>query len=404
MHRGYVSTNGKTPTRAAPPRPRVLILMARTGGGHVSLAEALRDRLHPAMDVTIADPIAAVVRWHYRVVSRHARWVWSLEYNLTDRPALAMLTHRTNTLLSRSRLNHLLDAVRPDMIISTYPFLTWEVAQIVRERGEQTPLILLFADPESVHQAWLSARQAWAFAPTREVQQQAAQAGFEASRLYLSGWPVRAQFWHAADYSRAAVCAELGLHPEHLTIFVQGGGEGAAGFADTLNSIQAASRDAGRPLQIILAAGTNTALIQRYTGVAGLRVLPFTPEIARYMAAADLVMGKAGPNTLFESVSLGKPFLATTYIPGQEAGNLAFIERYRLGGVALTHAAQYQQVRALLDSPRRLAGLQVTVANYRRWNELHAGRIPALTQEIYQCLPTRLKGVAHPSSSFTDGA
>jgi predicted Ser/Thr protein kinase len=34
---------------------KILILMSRTGGGHVSLAEALRDRLQPADAVRIED-------------------------------------------------------------------------------------------------------------------------------------------------------------------------------------------------------------------------------------------------------------------------------------------------------------------------------------------------------------
>lgn len=46
-------------------------------------------------------------------------------------------------------------------------------------------------------------------------------------------------------------------------------------------------------------------------------------------------MGKVGPNVLFESVVLDKPFLGTTHMPGQEEGNFAFLERYGPGQVAV---------------------------------------------------------------------
>ncbi len=391
-------TNGRKPLTVQTAPQRVLILMARTGGGHVSLAEALRDRLRASPDITLDAPIPALVNWHYRLVSRHARWLWSLEYRLTDGQRRAALVHRLNTLLSARRLHQLLDQTRPDLILTTYPFLTSEVQQLIRQRGEPTPLILLFADPEQVHQTWLSARDAWGFAPTREIYQQAQAAGFAPERLFLSGWPVREQFWDAARYDRAAVGAELELDPQQMTVLVQGGGEGAAGFARTVETLLAASAEAGIPLQIILATGTNTALLERFRGVAGVRALPFTPHIGRYMAASDLVLGKAGPNTLMESVSLGVPFIATTYIPGQEERNLAFIVRYRLGDVALTARDQYHLLLALLREPRRLAGLRATVASYREWNNRYAARIPAYAQEVYQCLPSASKDAVRPLS------
>ena len=78
-------------------------------------------------------------------------------------------------------------------------------------------------------------------------------------------------------------------------------------------------------LQIILATGTNQALYTRFQEVKNLHPLPFTREIAQYMAATDIVVGKAGPNMLFESIALAKPFIATSYIPGQEEGNLELI-------------------------------------------------------------------------------
>ncbi len=87
------------------------------------------------------------------------------------------------------------------------------------------------------------------------------------------------------------------------------------------------------------------------------------------MAASDVVMGKAGPNVLFESVVLGKPFIATTHFPGQERGNLAFIERYGLGYVALEYAQQLAVIQALSKAePQASDTLQRKKSEYRDWN------------------------------------
>ena len=66
--------------------PKVLILSSKTGGGHVSLAEALRDQLAHDFAVEIVDPQPRVVHWHYRLVSRHALWLWAAEFKRRDRP------------------------------------------------------------------------------------------------------------------------------------------------------------------------------------------------------------------------------------------------------------------------------------------------------------------------------
>jgi UDP-N-acetylglucosamine:LPS N-acetylglucosamine transferase len=96
------------------------------------------------------------------------------------------------------------------------------------------------------------------------------------------------------------------------------------------------------------------------------------------MASADVVMGKAGPNVLFEAVTLGKPFIATAYIPGQEEVNLDFIRRHKLGWIALKNASQQYIVR-LLASDRALLNKRIqTVNSYRRMNIAAVEQIPSL--------------------------
>jgi UDP-N-acetylglucosamine:LPS N-acetylglucosamine transferase len=225
-----------------------------------------------------------------------------------------------------------------------------------------------------VHHAWLTERQAEAtLAPTQETYSQALAAGFAPNRLHLSGWPVRRQFAGADLPSRAATLSGLCLDPDLFTVFVQGGGEGSARFAQCVTALLMA----GVP-QILLAVGSNRQLAERFQGQPGVRVIPYTPTIAPLMAAADIVIGKAGPNTLIESAMLGKPFLATTYIPGQEQGNLDFIRRHGLGWVALDVRAQRQLMERLIGDPAQIAQMRASVARYRAWNAAATQQIPAI--------------------------
>lgn len=370
----------------------ILILTSSTGGGHISLAEALRDLLErdlapepgenaapPA--ISIAAPQPGLLPLSYRLVSRHALRLWAAEFHFFDSPRRALLAHRLITPLVRRRLRSLLDTLRPDLILTTHPLLSYEVKRVLEQRASNVPLVLLFSDAQAVHTTWLSERRATAaLAPTRETYRQALAAGFAPERLHLVGWPVRAQFFQAARASRQTrieQLARLSLDPSRLTVFLQGGGEGTARVHRALDTILSSGLTG--QLQIILAIGTNTALRERYSHLQNVAILPYTRDIAPFMAAADLIMGKAGPNMLMEAAALGKPFLATTYIPGQEQANLAFIRRHNLGWVALQPAEQIALLTELAGAaPDLLQEKQPAIDAYRSWNAEATQRIAPL--------------------------
>ncbi|MDQ6644384.1 MAG: hypothetical protein M3Y76_08040 [Chloroflexota bacterium] len=381
----------------------ILILTSKTGGGHISLAEALHDVLKEDMQsgdkkneedtkgekaaaISIVDPQPGLFQQHYRLVSRYALWLWAAEFQFFDTPRRALLSHRIFARLVRRQLNALLDTVKPDLILTTYPFLTYEVMRVLERRSSIVPLVSLFSDANGVHASWLTERRvAAAFATTYENYEQALATGFAPERLHLVGWPVRAQFFQAFQSGRDAQTEkliQLNLAPNRFTVFLQGGSEGAAHVERTIENVLDA-RAVQDDLQVILATGTNRALHERYKNVHNLATLSYTKEIAIYMAAADVIMGKAGPNMLFESVMLGKPFIATAYIPGQEQANLPFIQRHGLGWVALQPEDQHSLLNTLIHNPDQLSAMAATINTYRQWNvEANKRIVPILRSLI----------------------
>lgn len=358
---------------------KILILTSKTGGGHVSLAEALRDLLQQDYKINILDPQPRIFHLHYRLVSRYALWLWAREFQFSDTPQRALAAHRLFTRLVARPLAQALRDFQPDLVITTYPFLTYEVVQVCKKLGMRIPFVMLFTDPNGVHASWLSEHGASAtLAPTRETYAQALSVGFAPQRLHQVGWPVREQFYRADPAQRRQTLTDLALDPDRFTVFLQGGGEGAAQFGRTVERVLALPI----PLQIILATGTNQALLARFQAVNNLHALPFTRDIAPFMAASDVIMGKAGPNMLFESVTLGKPFIATAYIPGQEEANLEFIRRHKLGWIALEAEQQQNLLSRLATHNTELAEMTATVDLYRQWNTQGIAAIAPLIHNL----------------------
>jgi len=331
----------------------------------MSLSLALADMLSENYQTTIEDPNPGIIRQYYTWVGRHFLPLWGWGYKTSDSEKAALRLHRILTLLVQKRLVALIEQIKPHLIITTHTLLSYEVARAIEQSGKSIPLIFQFSELERIHATWVSEKNADAyFVPTREIYAQAQKQGIDPGHLYLTGMPLRKQFLQDYSASKPETLTELAFDPTMFTVFLQGGAEGAAGIDRTVNNILAS----GRPLQIILAAGTNKQLASRFTGIARVRVLPFTDNIAHYMAAADVIVGKAGPNVIAETAMLEKPFVATAFIPGQEAPNLAFLERYNLGWVCLDSKTQRGLMSKLAADPTQLAEKIASVRDYRAWN------------------------------------
>ncbi len=360
-------------------KPNILLITSRTGGGHLSISRALADMLGDHYETTIVDPNPGIIRHYYTWVGRHFLSLWGLGYRSSDNEEAALRLHKVLTLLVKQRLIALIEEINPSLIITTHTLLSYEVARAIEQSGKDIPLVFQFSELEQIHATWVSEKHAEAYlAPTREIADQAQAQGIDPYHLYITGMPVRKQFLQDYNASKSETLASLSLDPAVFTVFLQGGAEGAAGIGQTVESILSSNKH----LQIILAVGTNTNMASHFSGIARVRVLPFTDDIAPYMAAADVIVGKAGPNSIAEAVMLEKPFIATAFIPGQEEPNLAFLRRYDLGWVCLEAEAQIALMGKLVTDPALLAQKIDRVRAYRAWNMQASLRLRSIIEGL----------------------
>lgn len=53
--------------------------------------------------------------------------------------------------------------------------------------------------------------------------------------------------------------------------------------------------------------------------------LGFVTQMAQYMVASDVLVSKAGPGTISEAAALALPVMLTSFLPGQEEGNVDYV-------------------------------------------------------------------------------
>lgn len=345
-------------------RPTILILTTHVGGGHLNLAQALKDMLETHYEVVIVDPQPKSVEQFYTLVSRHFLKFLDWQFALIDNEITSSWLHRVLTPFSYRRLLDIIEHIQPQIIITTHALLSYVTARANERRRNRVPLVFQLTDLERLHMTWFTEKQADAYlAPTREIFSQALAQGIPESHLYLTGRPVRRQFLEVSN-KRSETLAALDFDPAVFTVFLQGGAKGSAGVDRTIESLLSA----GIPMQIILAVGNNKSMASRYAGVAQVRALSFTETIAPYMAAADVIAGKAGASFITEAFILEKPFIVTAFIPGQETPSLQFIERHNLGWVCPETTAQKELFTRIASNPGIIAEKMDSIRAYKAWN------------------------------------
>ncbi len=289
------------------------------------------------------------------------------QYTLTDSKLASRGLHTILTLLTRKHIQKMIEHARPQLIVVTHAFLSYATARARDRLPQSIPLVFQLTDLGRLHMSWFTEKGADAYlAPTREIFAQSAQAGIDRQRLFLTGRPIRQQFIAVEPQKRAEILARLHLDPTRITLFLQGGAQGSAAVDHTVEALL----HAALPVQIILAVGNNQGIASHYAHTPAVHVLPFTSDIAPYMAIADIIAGKAGASFISEAFMLEKPFLATNFIPGQESANLDFIQQHNLGWVCLKPTTQLALLTDIIADPQLLTEKLQSIRDYKKWNML----------------------------------
>jgi len=144
-----------------------------------------------------------------------------------------------------------------------------------------------------------------------------------------SAWPSRPPLF-LDGRKREALAAELDLNAERKTVLIVGGGDGVGSLETIVTSMAGeAARRVPDKAQIVVVCGKNAKLQAKlvektWTGV-DVRVRGFISRMSDYMEVADCIVTKAGPGTIAEAAIRGLPTMLSSFLPGQEAGNVPFV-------------------------------------------------------------------------------
>ena len=123
-----------------------------------------------------------------------------------------------------------------------------------------------------------------------------------------------------------------------------------------------------------LVTGSDTTLartLERLTANTAVRTFGYVKDIRRLMAAADLLVTKAGGMTLAESMAADLPVLTYGSVPGQERRNELFAARAGIALVARSRRELGHLLDLALDTPGLLGELRERMRRLKRPDASH---------------------------------
>ncbi len=315
--------------------PRVLIVSASIGSGHVAAGRAIAATL-TARGATVehvdlldytSTPFRRLYRQAYFDLVRTAPdlvdWLGKrLDVSREAKTRQARLRARLTRLISY-HLPRQIDAFHPDLIVHTH-FLGAEILS-TRKRGQGIPQVEVITD-FLVHGLHLHPLMRRYYVAHEELAVHLRAVGVDAAKVRVTGIPIDARF---ADLpTRSAARETLALDPDRDVLLIMAGGMEAKATTEMLRQLGALPW----PLMVVVVTGRSEALRNQLTAAVDgsdalvrFRVLGYTHEVPTWMAAADLLAGKPGGLTTSEALAAGLPFAVVQPYPLQEEANANFL-------------------------------------------------------------------------------
>lgn len=353
-----------------------MVLSAASGAGHMRAADALVSALNmngiPSWHIEVLKYTNAIFRKAYsdlylELINKQPEilgWV----YNSLDQPWRFQKRRLALDRLNTGSLIRLLKKEKPGIAICTH-FLPAEILlYLKRKKYLDIPVGIVITDFDA-HAMWFYRNVDWYFVACEETKAYLSEVGITPESIYVTGIPVDPVF--SEKKSKKGLRVQCGLHPDRTTILISAGGFGVGPVESIVKVVQKIKH----PVQAVVSCGRNDTLRKRLTKIPAekhlIKLLGFTNEMDRWMAASDFMLGKPGGLTSSEALASGLIMIIVNPIPGQEERNSDhFLEE----GVALrcnNLPALAYKIDSLLDDRERIKRMKQSVGRLGRPHAAH---------------------------------
>lgn len=381
-------------------KPHIVFYFSDTGGGHRSAAEAIIEAIQLEYKDQVTTEMVDFFKDYAPLPFNHAAEMypymvkapklWSASFHATDGRARARVLTTTMWPIARQAAKSLVQSHPADLIVTVHPFANTFALKALG--AHRPPFINVVTDMVTTHALWYDNRADLILVPTETARQRAIKYRMPPEKLRVVGLPVADRYCQPLG-RKSALRKKLGWPMNKPIVLLVGGGEGMGPLAKTAVEIDAS----GLNVALVIVCGRN----QRLKGELETRkwenpvcIYGFVREMPDFMRAADYIVTKAGPGTVAEALNAQLPIILYAKLPGQEDGNVTFVEEE---GAGVWAPRPVDVVRALTRWISRPEERKKVIENCRR-----AGR-PEAARTIARIIGDKL-GLQHENGETPSAA
>ena len=372
----------------------ILFLIADTGAGHRSAANAIRNAIMlisqkeqeewhvhqqnsaennyvqppSSYRIEIVDafeeyshfPLRGVMKL-YGPTIRYSPRLYGRAFKLSNRARGVTTVQTVSTPLIHNGLLRLITSVRPDVIVSVHPLLNHLTIRALQDLGLHIPFITVVTDLVSVHYSWFAPGADAYIVPTEQAKQLYLKRGLDPQRVHVLGMPIDPKFTLPVE-SKKELQHKLGLEHGIPVVLLVSGGEGS-GLWPTIQAISKARLQ----VQLLIITGRIKRLYMHLQRIRSslhvpAKILGFVHNMPEMMHAADVIVTKAGPGTICEALACELPLILNSYLPGQEEGNVTYVLENNVGSIVHNSVELVDALRRLVKPGSQVMSQQLVNA------------------------------------------
>lgn len=351
--------------------------MIEAGSGHkmpaLAVKEAISARYPGKFQIDVVDLAkeskADLSDWFLKESWNFAlkhRWLAKKGYSLVQLPfaGLYLPFFFRDFLIKGSRF---VSEYGPDIVFSTH-FYCSSASCYAREKYNLSfKIISCVIDP---HKLWNEKKVDYVIMDPRILRDRNILAGIPDKKVRLMEFPISSRFLNRYLPEKAAqLRTQLGLDPSKKTALVAMGGQGIGKFYEYIMEIYRQDL----PLNILCVCGKNTKMktfLEKWMKSKKSKtvIIPFgqVSDMEQLLAVSDFVIGKGGPSSTFEAVSMGRPIIYIEWATYTEKPLIDFITNKNAGYFAETKEDFINKIKEILSSDiLSVYKKNITALNYK---------------------------------------
>ena len=321
---------------------KALCLYVVAGKGHYVPAKAIHDSfIEMGIDSRLEEVFDYLgARWLGRFNNRF--WRLMLRFPFIERHVVRFfdkdsggigLLARFSDASLKKNLRARLEEFKPDLILATHPYGSAIMCEMLSDLGLDIPVYYYATDVFMTPKSGVSNKLKALLIPTEEGAAVARSYGQSDDRLIVCPFPLQREISDVPMPGKKEARRALDLDEDLFTLQLNLGGEGLGSLALLEGLLK---RDI--PMQIVIIGGMKKKTERYISHVISMMrakntkvyIRGFISDVRSYLAASDIIAGRAGINTIVEAMYAHRPFLITelvyTVIPSAD-----YVEKYKVG-------------------------------------------------------------------------